>query len=170
MSFPCCAGEGKDAAFGDSQWRSVIKQTGFDSFCHCAILVFFFSFFLFPLNIPSVFSLWLKDQRAREPALLIVNELLVLLACASITWCLCSGRGRKKKTKTNHFWKILVTQDNPTCFTGSCSRAVRDIFSSLCAQDCFAFGVWDSCAGASSSGQNVCEDFLLPLPLPLPLL
>lgn len=39
-----------------------------------------------------------------------------------------------------------------------------DIFSSLCAQDCFAFGIWESCAGANSGGQNVSEFPLPPSP------
>lgn len=65
------------------------------------LLVFFCFFFLFPLNIPSIFSLWLKDQRAREPALPIMNELLVLLAYASVMWCLCSA----ERIKTNSFGK-----------------------------------------------------------------
>lgn len=156
MCFPFGAGKGKDAAFGTSQWHSLIKQTGFDSFCRCAEV-----FFLFPLHIPGIFSLWLKDQRAREPALPLVNELLLLLYYASIMWCLCSV-GKKK-----NFWKILGVQDSPVCFTGSCTRAGMDIFSSLCAQDCFAFGIWESCAGANSGGQNVSE---FPLPPPLPVL
>lgn len=82
-----------------------------------------------------------------------MNELLLLLYYASIMWCLCSVGKKKKK----NFWKIVVIQDSPMCFTGSRTRAGMDIFSSLCAQDCFAFGIWESCAGANSGGQKGSE-------------
>lgn len=153
LSFWCR--EGCYAAFGRSQWHSLIRQTGCDSFCHCS---FFLPSLFSPLNIPGIFSLWLKDQRAGEPPLPLMNELLVLLYYASIMWCLCSGGGGGEKSSG----KYLSFKIAPCAL--SCSRAVRDIFSLLCAQDCFAFGIWEACDRASN---GVCEDFPLPPPLPV---
>lgn len=153
LSFWCR--EGCYAAFGRPQWHSLIRQTGCDSFCHCS---FFLPSLFSPLNIPGIFSLWLKDQRAGEPPLPLMNELLVLLYYASIMWCLCSGGGGRKI-----FWKILVIQDSPMCFELQQSSEGY-IFSLLCAQDCFAFGIWEACDRASN---GVCEDFPLPPPLPV---